>query len=435
LHLAVDGLSLPLVALAFLLGGVAVATSWTEIHSRVGFFHLNLLFMIAGIVGTFISLDLFLFYFFYELMLVPLYFVIGIWGAERRVHASLKFFIFTQGGGLLMLIAILGLYFAHIAAGAAASFDYKDLIGTGLSFKTGMWLMLGFLAAFAVKLPAVPLHTWLPDAHTQAPSAGSVILAGLVLKVGGYGMLRFLWPLFPEASAAFATTGMVIGVVGILYGALMAFAQTDVKRLVAYSSVSHMGFVMLGVFAWNRYALVGALVVMLAHGISTGALFTIVGQMYERLHTRDMDKLGGLWSAAPRMGGTWLFFAAASLGLPGLGNFVGEVLVLVGVFAVSPAIAAVAALGLVASAIYSLWMVQRVLHGPNKNKIQTSDLNAREWAIHATLIAATLWVGLYPQTFINIAMPAFDRMMGHVSATGAGAPSNSNLNDETRMTK
>jgi NADH-quinone oxidoreductase subunit M len=275
-----------------------------------------------------------------------------------------------------------------------------------------MWLMLGFLVAFAVKLPAVPLHTWLPDAHTQAPAAGSVILAGLVLKVGGYGMLRFLWPLFPQASAAFATTGMIIGVVGILYGALMAFAQTDVKRLVAYSSVSHMGFVMLGVFAWNRYALAGALVVMLAHGVSTGALFTVVGQMYQRLHTRDMDKLGGLWAAAPRMGGVWLFFAAASLGLPGLGNFVGEVLVLAGVFAVSPAIAAVAALGMVASAIYSLWMVQRVLHGPNKNKIETHDLSPREWAIHATLIAATLWLGLYPQTFINMAMPAFERMTG-----------------------
>ena len=257
-HLALDGLSLLLLMLTFLLGIMSVLASWTEIQEAVGFFHLNLLWVLAGIAGVFLAMDLFLFYFAWELMLVPMYFLIAIWGHERRVYAAAKFFLFTQLSGLLMLIAILALYFAHHTATGIFTFEYADLLGTPLSSHAALWIMLGFFVAFAVKLPMFPLHTWLPDAHTEAPTAGSVVLAGLLLKTGAYGMLRFVMPLFPAAAHAFAPVAMVLAVIGILYGAILAFAQTDLKRLVAYTSVSHLGFVLLGIFAWNKLALQGA---------------------------------------------------------------------------------------------------------------------------------------------------------------------------------
>lgn len=407
INLRLDGLSLLLVLLTGLLGVMAVLCSWSEIQDRVGLFHLNLMWMLAGLMGVFLALDLFLFYFFFELMLVPLYFLIAIWGHERRRYAAIKFFIFTQVSGLFMLAGILALYFIHGRQhGGEYTFDYVRLLGTSMS-PTSAWLIMGtFFLAFAVKLPAVPLHTWLPDAHTEAPTAGSVALAGLLLKVGAYGLLRFLVPLFPVAARDFAPLAQVLGVVGILYGAVMAFAQRDLKRLVAYSSISHMGFVLLGVFSWHSLAMAGAMVVILAHGVSTGALFILAGQVQERTGTRDLDRLGGLWETAPRLGGSAMLFVLASLGLPGLGNFIGEFLVLVGTFQTSPVLTIVAAGGMVMSAIYSLWLVQRIFHGPNREAWRLPDLNFREGFVYATLIVAILWLGLYPRPFLDTFKPA-----------------------------
>ncbi|NJD68432.1 MAG: NADH-quinone oxidoreductase subunit M [Candidatus Methylomirabilota bacterium] len=404
-HLAADGLSLLLVLLTLFLGIASVGASWTEVKERVGFFHFNLMWVLGGVLGVFLALDLFLFYFFWEMMLVPMYFLIGIWGHENRVYAAIKFFLFTQASGLLMLVAIVSLYFVHHASTGVYTFDYFRLLGTPLQSSTGMWMMLGFFIAFAVKLPAVPFHTWLPDAHTEAPTAGSVILAGLLLKTGAYGLMRFVVPLFPEAAHAFAPMGMALGVIGILYGAVMAFAQTDLKRLVAYTSVSHLGFVLIGVFAWNELALQGAIMQMICHGISTGALFILVGALAERIHTRDIRRMGGLWSVVPRMAGVGMIFALASLGLPGLGNFVAEFLVLLGAYRANIILAAIATVGLVTATIYSLSLVQRTFHGPNTAGWAPPDFSIREMAVMAAMIAAIVWLGLYPQPVLATARP------------------------------
>ncbi len=406
-HLAMDGLSLLLVLLSAFLGIISVAASWTEIQYRAGFFHLQLMLVLAGINGVFLAMDLFVFYFFWELMLVPMYFLIDLWGHERRHYAAVKFFVFTQLSGLLMLVAILGLYFMHGASTGGYTFDYMQLLQSPVKGDASLWLMLGFFIAFAVKLPALGVHTWLPDAHTEAPTAGSVILAGLLLKTGAYGLLRFVIPLFPDASRAFAPAAMVLAVTGILYGAVMAFAQTDLKRLVAYTSVSHMGFVLLGIYAGNTLSLQGAVMQMLCHGISTGALFVIVGALQERIHTRDMRVMGGLWSTAPRMGAVTLFFALASLGLPGLGNFVGEFLVLLGAYKVNYVITAVAALGFVVAVVYSLWMVQSVFlgqeQGPAAHNRHMPDFGFREMAVMGVMMLVLVWMGLYPQPVFDIA--------------------------------
>jgi NADH-quinone oxidoreductase subunit M len=409
-HLAIDGISLLLVALTALLGIMATLSSWNEIRERTGFFHFNMLWCLAGIIGVFVSLDLFVFYFFWELMLVPMYFLIALWGHERRMYAAVKFFIFTQLSGLLMLVSIIGLYFIHESRAGFYSFDYGDLLGLALGARTAAWLMAGFLLAFLVKLPAVFLHTWLPDAHTEAPTAGSVILAGLLLKTGAYGLLRFAVPLFPEAVHLLAPAMMVLAVAGILYGAVLAFAQRDLKRLVAYTSVSHMGFVLLGVFAWNEIALQGVMLQIICHGLSTGALFILVGALQERLKTRDMNSMGGFWRKAPRMGGLMMVFALASLGLPGLGNFVGEFLVLLGTYRVSPVLASVAAVGFVASAVYSLWMMQRVFFGPAEQAPGVADLSARETLIAVVMAAALFVIGFYPQPILDAAKPALDAL-------------------------
>lgn len=415
-HLALDGLSLLLVALTVLLGFLSVLVSWTEIRERIGFFHFNLLWVLAGIIGVFLAVDLFLFYFFWEMMLVPMYFLIGVWGHERRVFASIKFFIFTQAGGLLMLVSILALYFLHGKSAGTYTFEYSELLGTSLQPATGLLVMLGFLAAFLVKLPAVPFHTWLPDAHTQAPTAGSVVLAGLLLKTGAYGLLRFVLPLFPDAAARFSPVGMVLGVVGILYGAHLAFGQTDLKRLVAYTSVSHMGYVLLGVFAMNALALQGAVLQIICHAFSTGALFIIAGALQERLHTRDMGLMGGLWEKVPRMGGAAMFFALASLGLPGLGNFVAEFLVLVGAYQRNVVISVLAALGLIVSTIYSLKIIQAIFHGKKEKDWTLSDLNVREVFVLALLALGLVWLGLYPQPVINTASGALETISGRTPA-------------------
>jgi NADH-quinone oxidoreductase subunit M len=421
-HLAIDGLSLLLVVLTLFLGITAVAASWTEVRERVGFFHFNLMWILAGIVGVFLSLDLFLFYFFWELMLVPMYFLIGIWGHENRIYAAIKFFIFTQAGGLLMLAAILGLYFIHGQNTGTYTFDYSQLLGTAINPQSAMLLMLGFFIAFAVKLPVVPVHSWLPDAHTEAPTAGSVILAGLLLKTGAYGLMRFAVPLFPQAALDFAPVAMALGVVGILYGAILAFAQTDLKRLVAYTSISHMGFVLLGVFAANDLALQGAVIQILCHGISTGALFILAGALQERIHTRDMNRMGGFWAVTPRMGAVTLFFALASLGLPGLGNFVGEFLVLFGSYRASVSLTVLAATGLVFATVYSLWIIQRVFHGPREGSLAFPDLSAREMAVMGVMIIAIVWLGLFPQPVLNTAEPFLKSLRQSVSMRRVAAP-------------
>jgi NADH-quinone oxidoreductase subunit M len=407
-HLALDGLSLLLVLLTCFLGLVAVAASWTDIKHRIGFFHFNLLWTLAGVLGVFMALDLFLFFFFWELMLVPMYFLIALWGHERRLPAAFKFFLFTQGSGLLLLMAILALALIQFHNTGVLSFDYFDLLGTSLSPTTAFLIMLGFFIAFTVKLPAVPFHPWLPDAHTEASTGGSIILAGVLLKTGAYGLLRFVIPLFPTAAFDFTPVAMALGVIGILYGAILAFAQFDLKRLIAYSSISHMGFVLLGIFAWNALALQGTIIQILAHGLSTPALFMMAGALQERIHTRDMRRMGGLWSKVPRLAAIGLFFGIASLGLPGLGNFVGEFLVLLGAYRVNIPFTVAAALGLVMAVIYALIMIQRVFHGKAQERWQLSDFSTRDMTAMTAMIVLLAWLGLYPQPIFNIAHSALE---------------------------
>jgi NADH-quinone oxidoreductase subunit M len=404
LTLGLDGLSFAMVALTLFLGVVALVSSWNEIDRHRGFYHFNLLATLAGVVGVFTALDLFLFFVFWEVMLVPMYFLIAIWGHEQRGYAAMKFFLFTQISGLLLLVAIMALVYVHYGDSGILTFSYAELLGAEPADGAGRWLMLGFFIAFVVKLPGVPFHTWLPDAHTQAPTAGSVILAGILLKTGAYGLLRFVVPLFPEAAFEFRHTAMLLGVVSIVYGGVLAYAQSDFKRLVAYSSISHMGFVLLGVFAWNTLAVQGAIVQMVAHGFSTAALFMMAGALQQRLHTREMSAMGGLWQRAPRMGALAMFFVVASLGMPGLGNFVGEFLVLLGAFEVSVPLTVFATVGIVIAAVYSLSLMQRAFQGePNPAIATMPDFGAREMVVMLALMAALVWLGVYPQPLLDLA--------------------------------
>jgi NADH-quinone oxidoreductase subunit M len=416
-HLGMDGLSWLMVLLTLFLGILSVGCAWTEIQERVGFFHFNLMWVLAGVLGVFLALDLFLFYFFWELMVVPMYFLIGIWGHENRVYAATKFFLFTQSGGLLMLIAIITLASIHAGQTGVLTFDAPELLGTSLPAATGLLLMLGFFAAFAVKLPSLPVHTWLPDAHTEAPTAGSVILAGLLLKTGAYGLLRFALPLFPEATDAFRPVAMALGAASIVYGALMAFAQSDLKRLVAYTSVSHLGFVLLGIYAGNRLALQGTVMQMICHGLSTGGLFILVGLLQERIHTREIDRMGGLAAAVPRMGAFALLIAMAGMGLPGMGNFVAEMLTLFGAFQRDAFWTVIATLGLIGATLYTLVFFQRSFQGPNRNSWRIADLSLRETTTLAALAVALLWLGLYPQPVLDAADPSLARIQELAAAT------------------
>lgn len=401
-HLALDGLSLLMLLLTFFLGMLSVLVSWKEIRHQVGPYYFCLLWVLSGITGVFITMDLFLFYFFWEVMLIPMFFLIILWGHEDKRYAAYKFFIFTQASGLLMLLSILGLYFVHGRTTGNYTFDYFQLTGFQVDSRAGMWLMLGFLAAFIVKLPVVPFHTWLPDAHSQAPTAGSLILAGLLLKTGAYGLFRFVVPLFSEQAAIIAPWAIGFGVLGILYGAKLAFSQTDLKRLVAYTSVSHMGFVMLGAFSFNEWAAQGAVIQMIAHGISTGALFIMAGFLYERVHTRDITRMGGFWKSMPFLGACSLVFVMASLGLPGLGNFVAEFLILVGAWQVYPVPTLLATIGLVLATAYSLRILQKVYYGTPSDPVVLPDLSLRERVVMLVLVISLLWLGLFPQKVLDL---------------------------------
>jgi NADH-quinone oxidoreductase subunit M len=425
-HLGIDGLGLIMLMLTYAVAALALLSSWTTVKHRSGLFHFQVMWAVAAMAGVFMALDLFLFYFLFEMMLLPFFFLIALWGHEQRRRAAIKFLIYTQAGGLLMLVSIVGLYVLHGRQTGVYTFDYLQLLGTTFSGTTGLLLMLGFFVAFAVKLPALPLHGWLPDAHSQANTAGSVLLAGLLIKVGAYGFLRFLVPLFPQASFHIRFVAMGLAVAGILYGALMAFAQTDLKRMVAYTSVSHMGFVLLGVFAWNQLALQGVVLQIVCHAFSTGGLFIVAGVLEERLGTRDLGGMGGLWARLSTLGGIGMVLAMAALGLPGLGNFIAEFLILLGTFQVSRAAAVVASLGLVLATVYALWLVQQAFHGPeprtagNRPARRLWGLSAREVVMFAAAIAVLVWLGLYPQTLVRTMTPAADFLLR--STPPAAAP-------------
>ena len=399
--LGIDGIALMMVLLTTFIMPLAVLGSWTSIRTKVRSYYALLLILTSGMLGVFLSRDLFLFYVMWEVMLVPMYFIIGIWGGERRIYASLKFFIYTMLPSLLMLVAIIYLGLHVRTASGAPDFSYDHLLAvSSIPERTALWLFAAFFLAFAVKVPMFPFHTWLPDAHVEAPTAGSVILASIMLKMGTFGFLRFALPLFPGA-AMNPTVRMVIlvlAVIGIIYGALVAMVQPDFKKLVAYSSVSHLGFVMLGIFALTLQSVQGALMIMINHGISTGALFLLVGMIYERRHTRLIDAYGGIARVVPLFAAMLTFVSLSSIGLPGTNGFVGEFLVLLGAFKTYPVLALIATTGVIFAAAYLLWAIQRILFNPLDKRENTHipDLNRRELALLLPLVAVIIWLGVYP---------------------------------------
>ncbi len=421
-YLAVDGLSILLLLLTTFLTPISILCTWTAVEERVKDFMIFFLLLEVGMNGVFLAQDLFLFYIFWEFTLVPMYFLIGIWGGPRRLYAAIKFFLYTMAGSILMLLAILWLGVNQ------GSFSVPDLAAKGgIPADVQFWLFIAFAAAFAIKVPMWPLHSWLPDAHVEAPTAGSVILAGVLLKMGTYGFLRFNLALFPEASIQLAPVIGILAVIGILYGALVSYSQKDVKKLVAYSSVSHLGFVMLGLFALNAQGVEGAILQMINHGISTGALFLLVGMIYEQTHTREINVYGGLWKITPVFGTIMLIVALSSMGLPGLNGFVGEFVILLGAWGAgmpggvygSYWFAGLSAVGVILAAIYILYMFQKMFLGPEGSIVEEvkqhghalRDLNWREIATMLPLLVLIFWIGLYPTPFFNLMAPAVDKLL------------------------
>ena len=408
--MGIDGISLFLVLLTTFLGPIVVLSSWTYITKRIKSYFFSILFLQMAMIGVFCATDLFLFYLFWEAMLIPMYLIIGVWGGPRRVYAALKFFIYTMVGSVLMLIAILYLYFNA----GGTTFDYFTLMNTPVPAGAQMWLFAAFALAFAIKVPMFPFHTWLPDAHVEAPTAGSVILAGVLLKMGTYGFLRFAMGMFPAAAHRFAPVIMWLAVIGIIYGALVSLVQRDIKKLVAYSSVSHLGFVMLGLFTINAQGMSGGVLQMINHGLSTGALFLLVGIIYERRHTRMIADFGGIAKTVPAFTVLFMIVTLSSIGLPGTNGFIGEFLILLGAFSANKLMAVLAATGVILAACYMLWMVQRVFFGKvdkeeNKN---IADLNVREWAYMLPIILFIFWIGMYPKTFLDKLSPSVDSFIG-----------------------
>ena len=411
----VDGISLLLLVLTGFLTPLALLGSWESVHKKTRAFCIVVLLLESAIMGVFVSLDLFLFYVFWDAMLIPMYFLIGIWGYDRRIYAAVKFMLYTMAGSVLMLVAILALAQLHYVATGAYSFDLLQIYALQVPGQMQFWGFLAFAIAFAIKVPLFPFHTWLPDAHVEAPTAGSVILAGVLLKMGTYGLVRFAFPLFPAAASAFAPYLATLAVIGIIYGALVAMVQPDMKKLVAYSSVSHLGFVVLGIAAMNTQGMQGAMYQMLNHGISTGGLFLIVGMLSDRRHTRLISEFGGLKKVTPHLVAVFLILTLSSIGLPGLNGFVGEFLILLGAFRASPQMAAFAATGVILSAAYMLWMFQRVNYGPvsEKNAL-LPDLSVREWIVLVPVVVMAVLMGVLPNIFLRPIEPSVERVLNQI---------------------
>lgn len=396
-YLGVDGISVLFVLLSALLGPLCVLISWHSIKDKVKEFYIALLLIEAAMIGVFCSLDFFLFYVFWEAMLIPMYLIIGVWGGPRRIYSAIKFFLYTLAGSVLMLVGIIVLYF-----NGGHTFDILSLMSQKFPYKLQLLLFWAFFAAFAVKVPMWPVHTWLPDAHTEAPTAGSVILAGILIKMGAYGFLRFSLPLFPDATRAMAPVMLTLSVIAIIYGAVICLVQSDLKRLIAYSSVSHMGFVTLGIFALNQQGLEGGLLQMINHGIVTGALFLLVGVIYDRSHSREISHYGGVATVLPVYAGFFMVFTLASIGLPGLNGFIGEFLIILGGFKASKLAGALAATGIIIGAAYMLWLYQRVFFQEvNPNIKGYKDMDLREIITLSPLVVLVLWIGVYPNTFLS----------------------------------
>jgi len=407
-HLGIDGISLLLILLTTFLNVIAILSTFRAVDHSVKGFYASLLLLETGVLGVFVSLDLFLFYVFWEVMLVPMYFLIGIWGGQRRVYAAIKFVLFTMVGSLLMLVAILVLFFQYHSLHGVYTFDLMAITGMPLSREMQLWLFAAFALAFAIKVPMWPFHTWLPDAHVEAPTAGSVILAGILLKLGAYGFLRFCLPIFPVATFEFMPLISILAVIGIIYGALVAMVQKDIKSLVAFSSVSHMGFVMLGMMTLNLQGMQGSIIQMINHGVSTGALFILVGMVYERRHTRLIKEYGGIASKMPVYATFFMIVMLSSIGVPGTNGFVGEFTILLGAWSYHKVYAILGASGIILAACYMLWMYQRVFYGKVTNPANEKliDLDLREKIVLVPLVIMIFWIGIYPKPFFRILEPS-----------------------------